>query len=96
MNINLLNDLIEKVYVNKCHESFEKVLVDIYNIIEKAAHITHERYEDKILNEVEDIIQEISIKAYIDFTSISFIFENEQQVKDYILKTAMEVLEARS
>lgn len=93
MNINLLNDLVKEVYVNKCHKSFEEILVDIDNIIERAALNTYERYDDKILNEVEDIQQNISTKIYIDFISIPFKFEDNKELEMYIYETAEEVLQ---
>lgn len=93
MNIILFNELVNEVYTNKCHESFEEILVDIDNIITRAAQNTHVRYDDKILNEVEDIKQEIKIKMYIDFTSISFKFTDMEQVERYIFETAEEVLQ---
>lgn len=93
MNINLINDLVKEVYVNKCHKSFEEILVDIDNIIKKAAHHTYNRYEDKILNEIEDIQQNISIKIYMDISSILFKFENKEELERYIFETAEEVLQ---
>jgi 6-pyruvoyl-tetrahydropterin synthase len=93
MNINLLNDLVNEVYVNNCHQSFEEVLVGIDNIIEKAAQYTHERYDDKILNEVEDIQQEIRTRIYIDFIFILCEFRDMEEVEKYIYETAEEVLQ---
>lgn len=93
MNINLLNDLAKEVYVNKCHKSFEEILVDIDNIITRAAHHTYNKYEDKILNEIEDIKQNISIKIYMDISSVLFKFEDEEELEIYILETAEEILQ---
>lgn len=93
MNINLLNDLVKEVYVNKCHKSFEEILVDIDNIIIRAAHHTYNRYEDKILNEIEDIKQNISIKIYMDISSVLFKFENKEELEIYIFETAEEILQ---
>ena len=92
MNINLFNDLSKKVYEHNCAVSFERILVDIDNIIKKAALNTYERYDDKILNEVEDIQQNISIAIYMDFISKSLIFKDEKDIEKYIYKTAEEVL----
>lgn len=93
MNISLLNDLIKEVYVNKCNKSFEEVLVDIDNIITRAAHNTYARYEDKILNSIEDIQQNIRIRIYMDFISILFRFKDENELEVYIFETAEEVLQ---
>lgn len=93
MNINLLNDLVKEVYVNKCHKSFEEILVDIDNIIIRAAHHTYNRYEDKILNEIEDIKQNISIKIYMDISSVLFKFENKEELEIYIFETAEGILQ---
>lgn len=93
MNINLLNDLVKEVYVNKCHKSFEEILVDIDNIIIRAAHHTYNMYEDKILNEIEDIKQNISIKIYMDISSVLFKFENKEELEIYIFETAEEILQ---
>lgn len=93
MNISLLNDLIKEVYVNKCHTSFEIILVDIDNIIKRAAQNTYVKYEDKILNEIEDIQQNISIKIYTDFSSILFNFEEDKELERYIFEIAEEMLQ---
>lgn len=93
MNINLLNDLFKEVYVNKCHKSFEEILVDIDNIIIRAAHHTYNMYEDKILNEIEDIKQNISIKIYMDISSVLFKFKNKEELEIYIFETAEEILQ---
>lgn len=93
MNINLLNDLTKEVYVNKCHQSFEEILVDTDNIITRAAQYTYNRYEDKILNEIEDIKQNISIKMYINISSILFNFKDMEELERYIFEIAEEVLQ---
>lgn len=92
MNINLLNNLSERIFVDRCQRSFEQVLVGINNIIDSAAYLTHEKYDDKFLNQVEDIKQEILFKIWLDLTATYRKFDDRVDLAKYVLGIAEEVL----
>lgn len=88
MNINLLNQYIRNIYVDRCNKSFEELLININNIIDETAYLTHEEYEDKIINGLEDIKQNILLNIWLELSNKLIVFDSEKEVKDYILKIA--------
>lgn len=93
MDINMLNTYTTEIYLNGNEESFNKLLVDIDNIINHSAHIIHEEVKDKILYSTEDLKQEILIKIWLEVIGKLVKFNCVQDVKDFVFKKSKEVLE---
>lgn len=92
MDILKLNKYLDAIQKRRCKESFEKLLVEIDYIINSYALIVYEKVEDKILNELCDIKQDILINLWIHLISDDFTIFSEKDLKDYIRNIAMDVL----
>lgn len=97
MNMHSLRKLCKYIFYHGWHEEyhnkFKDVLVDIDNIVTKVALITYEKYEDKILNNIEDIKQNIFLELFHKCNKDWLKFNSELEVKMYIYKVANEIIE---
>lgn len=97
MNMHSLRKLCKNIFYNGWHENYhikhKDVLVDIDNIVTKAAHLTYEKYSDKILNNFEDIKQNIYLELFYNCNRDWLKFHSELELKLYIYKVANEIIE---
>lgn len=93
MDINMLNNYATEIYLKNDNKSFELLLVDINNIINSAAQIIYPDVKDKLLYNIDDIKQEILLKIWLLFVNQLIKFDSIENVNNFVLKIAEEVLE---
>lgn len=93
MDINMLNNYTTEIYLKNDNKSFELLLVDINNIINSAAQIIYPDIKDKLLYNIDDIKQEMLLKIWLLFVNQLIKFDNIENVNNFVLKIAEEVLE---
>lgn len=93
MDINMLNNYATEIYLKNDNKSFELLLVDINDIINSAAQIIYPDVKDKLLYNIDDIKQEILLKIWLLFVNQLIKFDSIENVNNFVLKIAEEVLE---
>lgn len=93
MDINMLNNYATEIYLKNDNKSFELLLVDINNIINSAAQIIYPDVKDKLLYDIDDIKQEMLLKIWLLFVNQLIKFDSIENVNNFVLKIAEEVLE---
>lgn len=93
MDINMLNNYTTEIYLKNDNKSFELLLVDINNIINSAAQIIYPDVKDKLLYSIDDIKQEMLLKIWLLFVNQLIKFDSIENVNNFVLKIAEEVLE---
>ena len=93
MDINMLNNYTTEIYLKNDNKSFELLLVDINNIINSAAQIIYPDIKDKLLYNIDDIKQEMLLKIWLLFVNQLIKFDSIENVNNFVLKIAEEVLE---
>lgn len=93
MDINMLNNYTTEIYLKNDNKSFELLLVDINNIINSAAQIIYPDVKDKLLYNIDDIKQEMLLKIWLLFVNQLIKFDSIENVNNFVLKIAEEVLE---
>lgn len=93
MDINMLNNYATEIYLKNDNKSFELLLVDINNIINSAAQIIYPDVKDKLLYNIDDIKQEMLLKIWLLFVNQLIKFDSIENVNNFVLKIAEEVLE---
>lgn len=92
MNINVLNNCTTEIFLKNDEKSFELLLVDIDNIINSAAQVIYPDVKDKLLHEIEDIKQEMLLKIWLILINKLTKFDDEEDLKGFVLRIAEEVL----
>lgn len=93
MDINMLNNYATEIYLKNDNKSFELLLVDINDIINSAAQIIYPDVKDKLLYDIDDIKQEMLLKIWLLFVNQLIKFDSIENVNNFVLKIAEEVLE---
>lgn len=93
MDINMLNNYATEIYLKNDNKSFELLLVDINDIINSAAQIIYPDVKDKLLYDINDIKQEMLLKIWLLFVNQLIKFDSIENVNNFVLKIAEEVLE---
>lgn len=93
MDINMLNNYTTEIYLKNDNKSFELLLVDINNIINSAAQIIYQDVKDKLLYDIDDIKQGMLLKIWLLFVNQLIKFDSIENVNNFVLKIAEEVLE---
>lgn len=93
MDINMLNNYATEIYLKNDNKSFELLLVDINDIINSAAQIIYPDVKDKLLYNIDDIKQEMLLKIWLLFVNQLIKFDSIENVNNFVLKIAEEVLE---
>jgi hypothetical protein len=89
----MLNNYTTEIYLKNDNKSFELLLVDINNIINSAAQIIYPDVKDKLLYNIDDIKQEMLLKIWLLFVNQLIKFDSIENVNNFVLKIAEEVLE---